>query len=156
MRDRIFQSPFFLSLTVGVPFCLYKILFGILAVRIEALDGMSLLAIPGWLIIMWATADLILNLSRALLDLSGIQDQHEYCTLAQLGRMFQLPELFLALDTLITFLIISFVLWSGWIIHLTLFESYMWYFATALNLISLSLVSFWTELVRARQQKART
>jgi hypothetical protein len=55
---------------------------------------------------------------------------------------------FLALDTLITFSIICAMLWTGWITRLTIPELYLWYFATTLNLISLSLVSLYNEIRR--------
>jgi len=53
---------------------------------------------------------------------------------------------FLAIDTLLTFTIICVMLWSGWIATLTTFESYLWYGATTLNLISLSLVALYNEI----------
>jgi hypothetical protein len=56
--------------------------------------------------------------------------------------------LFLAIDTLIAFGIICFVLWSGWIKFLYINESYLWYAATTLNLISISVVNIWLEFRR--------
>jgi len=38
------------------------------------------------------------------------------------------------------------MLWSGWIATLTIPESYLWYAATTLNLISLSLVILYNEI----------
>ena len=32
--QRFFTRPFFLSLTIGIPFCIFKLLFGITLVRI--------------------------------------------------------------------------------------------------------------------------
>jgi hypothetical protein len=72
----------------------------------------------------------------------------EYNTIAQAGRIFGRPRLFLTIDTLLCFYIICFVLWSGWIKDLGTAESYLWYAATTLNLISISLVSIWLELER--------
>ena len=72
----------------------------------------------------------------------------EYCTISEVGRLFKRPRLFLAIDTLITFSIICFVLWSGWIVRLSLEESYLWYAATTLNLISISIVNIWIELAQ--------
>ena len=57
-----------------------------------------------------------------------------------------MPMVFLAIDTLLTFIIICTMLWSGWIATLTTFESYLWYAATTLNLISLSLVVLYNEI----------
>ena len=58
--------------------------------------------------------------------------------------------MFLAFDTLVSFLIICITLWSGWITGLTPIESLLWYAATTLNLISLSLVIIYDEALRAR------
>src|SRR4030042_517948 len=74
----------------------------------------------------------------------------EFCIIAQFGHIFHKPRVFLAIDTLLTFGIICTMLWSGWITKLTLFESYLWYAATTLNLISLSLVSVYHEIRMAR------
>ncbi len=155
-NSAFFQTPFFLSLTIGVPFCIFKILFGILAVRVGESEEFNLLQASGFVIILWACADLLMNLIRAILDLLGRSNEIEFCTLAQAGRMLHAPAVFLALDTVITFAIICFVLWSGWIIRLVQVESYLWYFATTLNLISLSLVGLYTELIRYQDLKKST
>jgi hypothetical protein len=41
------------------------------------------------------------------------------------------------------------MLWSGWIMQMTQPEAYLWYGATTLNLISISLVSLYNEAKRA-------
>jgi len=146
--DRIqwfFIRPFFLSLTIGIPFCIYKLLFGVVAVRIGTVTG-TLVPVFGWFVIAWAGLDLMMNMGRVLLDILHQPGRFEYCTIAQAGRIFHLPMVFLALDTLISFAIICFMLWSGWIMHLTQAETYLWYAATTLNLISLSLVSLYHEI----------
>jgi len=145
--QRFFHRPFFLSLTIGIPFCIFKLLFGVSAVRIGAFSHPSL-TFFGWAVVAWAGADLLMNAGRAVLDLSGRASPFEYCTIAQFGRVFRMPMVFLAVDTLLSFSIICAMLWSGWIATLTLFESYLWYAATTLNLISLSLVSLYTEIRR--------
>ncbi len=152
MKDPFYQSPFFLSFTIGVPFCIFKILFGILSIRVGTSDENQILTLFGTIVIIWASADLIMNIARAAMDYQGILGILEFCTLAQAGRVVKAPLVFLALDTVITFLIICFVLWSGWIIHLSKLESYLWYFATTLNLISLSLVGLWTEFLRYQKE----
>jgi hypothetical protein len=149
LRDFL-HSPAFLSFTIGVPFCIFKILFGLLAIRVGELGSTVPVVALGSLVIIWASADLVMNLIRAAQDLAGRENQIEFCTLAQAGRILGAPGVFLALDTLITFSIICFVLWSGWVMHFSRYESYLWYFATTLNLISLSLVGLWTELSRFR------
>ena len=146
VEDSFFLTPTFQALTIGVPFCIFKLLFGLLALRTGA-ASVSLSAF-GWLVMAWALADLLMNLARVFFHLAGRAAPIEYCTIAQAGRLFKRPRLFLAIDTLITFSIICFVLWSGWIVRLSLQESYLWYAATTLNLISISVVNIWIELRR--------
>jgi len=143
--QQFFSRPLFLSLTIGVPFCIFKLLFGITLIRIGS--GMSApVSVIGWGVTGWALADLIMNLGRELFDLVNRPAPFEYCTIAQVGRLFSMPMVFLAIDTLLTFTIICIMLWSGWIATLTTFESYLWYAATTLNLISLSLVVLYNEM----------
>lgn len=122
-----------------------------LAIQIGELQSEPLIWVFGHIVLIWAVADLVMNLIRAVQDLAGRENQIEFCTLAQAGRVMNAPLVFLAFDTLITFSIICFVLWSGWVMHFSQYESYLWYFATTLNLISLSLVGLWTELLRFRE-----
>ena len=143
--QKFFIRPFFLSLTIGIPFCIYKVLFGVTAVRVGSTTGISL-TVFGWFIIAWAGLDLMMNTGRVLLDLLHQPARFEYCTIAQAGQIVHLPMVFLAIDTLISFVIICFMLWSGWIMHLTQTESYLWYAATTLNLIGLSAVSLYNEI----------
>jgi cation transport ATPase len=143
--QKFFRRPFFLSITIGIPFCLFKFLFGITAIRSGALDDLFLVGF-GWLVIFWAVADLLMNIGRSTLDLLNRPAPFEYCTIAQAGRIFHKPMVFLAIDTLLTFGIICAMLWSGWITTFTPIESYLWYSATTLNLISLSLVSIYHQI----------
>ena len=146
--QRFFGRPFFLSLTIGIPFCAYKLLFGVTAVRVASLFPAELLAF-GWVVIAWAGIDLLMNAGRAIFDVFGKPVTFEYCIIAQIGKYFRMPMVFLALDTLLSFLIIVMMLWSGWITLLTQPELYLWYGATTLNLISLSVVSLYNEIRRA-------
>lgn len=140
--QRFFMRPFFLSLTIGVPFCIYKMIFGISILR----AGGSLFAAVGSLIILWAVADLLMNSVYLAQDLLHIPTRYECCTLAQAGRLFSRPMVFLALDTLLSFSIICVMLWSGWIATLAPFEIPLWHAATTLNLVSLSVVSLYNEI----------
>jgi hypothetical protein len=142
---RLFHRPFFLSLTIGIPFCVFKLLFGITAIRMGDQNNFFL-TLLGWLVVFWATTDFIMNIGRSTLDLLHRPAYFEYCTIAQIGHIFHKPVVFLAIDTLLTFLIICAMLWSGWITKLTPFELILWYSATTLNLISLSLVSIYNEI----------
>jgi hypothetical protein len=121
-------------------------IFGLLALRQGTLS--IFVSVFAWLIIVWASADLIMNLARVYFHLSGRETPIEYCTIAQVGRLLERPGLFLAIDTLLSFSIICFVLWSGWIKMLGIQATYFWYAATTLNLISVSLVNIWIELKR--------
>ena len=143
--QQFFRRPVFLSLTIGIPFCVFKLLFGIVAYRL-GIEGDPQLGLLGRIILVWATADLMMNVGRSLLDLAHRNARFEYCTIAQLGRIFQKPLLFLALDTLITFSIICAMLWLGWITLLNRPEIILWYMATTMNLISLSLVALYNEI----------
>jgi len=143
--QRFFLRPFFLSLTIGVPFCIYKMIFGISILRAAAAGG-GLFAVAGWLIIVWAIADLLMNTAYSLQDLLHLKARFECCTLAQFGRFFSRPMVFLALDTLLSFSIICLMLWSGWIATLSPYEIVLWYVATTLNLVSLSVVSLYNEI----------
>lgn len=140
--QRFFGRPFFLSLTIGIPFCVFKLIFGLSAVR----AGTPALVAFGWAVIAWACTDLAMNIGRSAYDLAGKLAPFEYCTIAQLGRALGRPTVFLAFDTLLSFAIICLMLWSGWITRLSPAEAYLWYGATTLNLISLSVVSLYNEI----------
>ena len=143
--QKVFQRPFFLSFTIGIPFCIFKLLFGITVIR--SFSGYNLfLSAIGLVIVLWATTDLLMNTGRSTLDLLHRPAPFEYCSIAQAGRYFHKPMVFLAFDTLLTFNILCAMLWSGWITRLSLFESYLWYSATTMNLISLSLVGIYNEI----------
>ncbi|MEI7857858.1 MAG: hypothetical protein WCH85_10185 [Methanomicrobiales archaeon] len=142
---RFFLRPFFLSLTIGIPFCIYKMVFGI-SILLAGMTGEFLFTAAGWLIIAWAVADLLMNTIYSVLDLLHLPPRFECCTLAQMGRFFSRPMVFLAIDTLLSFLIVCLMLWSGWIASLTPVESLLWYAGTTLNLVSLSVVSLYNEV----------
>ena len=143
--QRFFLRPFFLSLTIGVPFCIYKMIFGISILRAGAAGG-AVFAVAGWLIICWAFADLLMNTAYSLQDLLHLPVRFECCTLAQIGHLFSRPMVFLALDTLLSFSIVCLMLWSGWVATLSPYELVLWYVATTLNLVSLSVVSLYNEI----------
>jgi len=140
--QRFFIRPFFLSLTIGIPFCIFKLLFGLTAFR----TGTQGFVILGVVVILWACLDLLMNTGRSVFDLAGRPASFDYCSIAQVGRLLHRPMVFLAIDTLLSFLIICTMLWSGWITRLSPLESYLWYGATTLNLVSLSLVSLYNEV----------
>lgn len=148
IEESFFQTPSFQALTIGVPFCIFKLLFGVLCMRVGSGMEFGPLVYFGWLVVVWACADLFMNLGRVAFHLAGRPSPIEYCTIAQAGRMLKRPRLFLAVDTFISFSIICFVLWSGWIGLLSQTEFYLWYAATTLNLISIAVVNVWLEFRR--------
>ena len=149
-EETFFKTPTFQALTIGVPFCIFKLLFGTLSARIGGEQMSGFLVTLGWLITAWALMDLLMNLARVFFHLTGQDSPIEYCTIAQAGRYFKNPKLFLAIDTWISFSIICIVLWSGWITRFSRDESFLWYVATTLNLISISVVNIWLEFRRSQ------
>jgi hypothetical protein len=143
--QKFFRRPSFLSLTIGLPFCVFKLLFGITALGV-GFGSDPIIASVGLVIVVWAGADLLMNAGRVIFDLLNRPAAFEYCTIAQLGRFAGRPMVFLAVDTLLAFCIICAMLWSGWITHLDTVQQYLWYAATTLNLVSLSLVSLYNEI----------
>lgn len=148
IEESFFTTPAFQALTIGLPFCAFKLLFGLLCWRMGLEQASSPLFAFGGLVMAWALIDLIMNLARVVFHLAGRTSPIEYCIIAEVGRLFGRPRLFLAVDTLASFSIICIVLWSGWIAHLSREESWIWIAATTLNLISVSFVNIWMELRR--------
>jgi hypothetical protein len=141
----LFLRPAFLGLTIGIPFCIFKFLFGISLVRAGG-SGQAIVAWAGLFILVWAAADMAMNAGNVIMDLAGRQTSFDYCSIAQVGHWLHRPRAFLALDTLMTFSILCLMLWSGLIATLTPTEMVLWYTATTLNLISLSAVSLYREI----------
>ena len=150
IEESFFTTAAFQALTIGLPFCAFKMLFGLLCWRVGLDQASSSLYAFGGLVMLWATVDLFMNLARVFFQLAGRPSPIEYCIVAQAGRLIGRPKLFLALDTLASFSIICIVLWSGWISFLSRQESWIWISATTLNLISVSFVNIWMELRRGK------
>jgi len=145
--DDFFTTPAFQAVTIGIPFCIFKLLFGRMAlIAAEETGGSLPFLVLGRLVAVWAFADLLMNLGRIYFQIAGKPTPIEYCTIAQAGRLFNKPRLFLAVDTFLSFSIICLALWSGWIVRLSQAESYLWYSATTMNLLSISLVNIWIEM----------
>lgn len=141
MQPRVFRTSVFLSLTIGVPFCVFKFLFGLLAYQ----NGYIL---SGAAVVLWSVTDLFMNfvcIAKELLRAS--KPDIEFCFLAQLGRKIGKASLLLTVDTFLSFTIICFVLWSGWIKDLSEWGAYMWYGATTINLMSLAMVNVFIEVL---------
>jgi len=143
------RTSIFLALTIGIPFCTFKLLFGILAWR----NGLTVGAI---LLGTWAALDLVMNIIRIVLAVGRIPPRTEFCILAQLGRRIGLSKVLLAVDTLFAFGIICLVLWSGWIAQLGKLESAVWLTATSVNLLSVALTQIWCEISRRREKASES
>jgi len=61
---RLFARPVFLALTIGIPFCTFKLLFGVTAVRVASQSSNGFLFGAGLAIAAWALADLAMNVGR--------------------------------------------------------------------------------------------
>src|SRR5512136_576967 len=87
IEESFFTTPVFQALTIGLPFCAFKLLFGLLCWRMGQLDQASLaLFYLGGLVVAWALIDLIMNLARIVFHLAGQPSPIEYCIIAQAGR----------------------------------------------------------------------
>ena len=62
--QKFFIRPFFLTLTIGLPFCIFKGLFGIAAIC-AGTPSNHILAGFGWLVVIWAVTDFVMNTVRA-------------------------------------------------------------------------------------------
>jgi hypothetical protein len=153
-KQEWYRTSLFLAITIGIPFCIFKYLFGLLAIRVGMGHSIYFLILFGRIVIIWAAIDFLMNLARILFNIFNRRPMIEFCFIAQIGRLFKRPALFLAIDTLLSFSIICFVLWSGWIKNLNPYESYLWYAATTLNLISISFVNIFSELRLNVERKA--
>ena len=86
IENSFFQTPTFQALTIGFPFCVFKMLFGLLIIR-TGTENIQVLF--GWLVIFWASVDFLMNFIRALLHFADRASPIEYCTIAQMGRLFR-------------------------------------------------------------------
>jgi len=142
------RTSIFLAFTVGLPFACFKVLCGVLALR----NGYVAVAVPFFAV---AALDAGLNAARIVQALLRMKPRTEFCFLAQVGRLVGGAEVLLALDTLLSFGIICWVLWSGWIAQLSDPESIAWLTATTVNLLSVALMQIWIE-VKRRGKKTET
>ena len=135
MKQRDLQSVF-LALTIGFPFCIFKVLCGRVAI-----DSGHLVA--GYVLFGWGTVDFILNLLRVIQGFIGRKPKTQFCLLSAIGSLIKQGPLFLAVDTFLAFGIICLVLWTGWIGKLTTLEIKFWLAATTVNLMSVGIVQIW-------------
>ncbi|MCX6676063.1 MAG: hypothetical protein NTW84_06580, partial [Methanothrix sp.] len=55
IEESFINAPTFQVLTIGVPFCAFKLIFGALCLRIGAEQLSGFLVAFGWLILGWAS-----------------------------------------------------------------------------------------------------
>ncbi|WP_051260999.1 hypothetical protein [Desulfovibrio inopinatus] len=143
---QFFKTSVFLSLTIGVPFCLFKGLFGYLLV----INGFMM---AGTAFLLWALLDLIMNFLRASLEVLGHPDPPtQFCLFGQIGHYWGRKNLLMSIDTFFSFSIICFVLWSGWVQLLPPWGLVLWLLATTINLMSLAVMNVWLEIMTDRNQ----
>lgn len=130
------MQSIFLALTIGFPFCIFKVLCG----RIAFDSGHTIIGI---ILSFWGFIDFILNLIRVVQGFAGAKKKSPFCLLAVIGSIFNHAPLLLAVDTFLAFAIICFVLWTGWIGKLTGLELKFWLTATTINLLSVGIVQIW-------------
>jgi hypothetical protein len=136
----------FLALTIGFPFCIFKVVCGRVAVD-------SGHAIIGYALCLWGVIDFLLNLVRLIQGFSAKEKRVQFCLLAVIGELFNHGTLFLAIDTFLAFSIICVVLWTGWIAKLTELELKLWLTATTVNLLSVGLVQIWCAYKDKKENK---
>lgn len=135
----IFDTSLFLSICIGLPFCIFKAIFGLLVYRNVSTHA-------GIAVLVWAGIDILMNLLRTSFDFFKKETPIEFCLLSQIGRYFERTSIFLAIDTFLSFSIICGVLWAGWITQLSSGELFYWYLATTVNMLSLSLVNIMKQI----------
>jgi hypothetical protein len=64
LKQKWYQTSLFLAITIGIPFCIFKYLFGMLAVRAGTIHNSHFLLTFGQLVMVWAVIDLLMNMAR--------------------------------------------------------------------------------------------
>ena len=60
----VFNMSIFPALTVGLPFCVFKCICGIMAIRLGGTDDNGFLTVVGYVVLIWAIIDLLFNICR--------------------------------------------------------------------------------------------
>lgn len=138
----------FLALTIGFPFCIFKIVCG----RVAVDSGYNII---GYILCFWGGIDFILNLIRIIQGFLGVKKKVQFCFLEVVGSFFKQGPIFLAVDTFLAFSIICHVLWTGWIRKLTDIELNLWLAATTVNLLSVATVQIWCEFKNKKESESK-
>mgnify|MGYP001287999414 CR=1 FL=1 len=124
-NDRIYEA-----LLTGVPYGFFKFLSGWCLVQEQ-------FTVLGYIFMLVGVVDICLNLV-------GIFKPQPFplCTLVLVGRRVRprsKDELFLGLDTLVAFIIVSYMIWFGWIPILTPTFGRLWDICVILNIVSVGV-----------------
>ncbi|MEZ4365204.1 MAG: hypothetical protein R2939_02815 [Kofleriaceae bacterium] len=120
-------------LTVGLPFCAFKLLTGLIAL------SSSVAAPVGYVLLGWGAVDLVLN----LVNLGALLLRHRrvgaVCltelALRRLGRATAHADLGLAVDVFLAFGLVALVVGLGWLRRLGAEAVIVWNLAVVLNVL---------------------
>lgn len=141
-KDRIYEA-----LLTGVPYGFFKFLCGWCLLQQQY-------SLVGSVLILVGLIDISLNLI-------GIFRPQPFplCTLVMVGRRLQPhrgDELFLGLDTLVSFIIVSSMIWFGWIPLLTPTFGRLWDVCVILNIVSVGVVRVYAGFRRFEPANPKT
>ena len=129
----------------GIPFGVFKVGAGyhLLDVAGPAVGG---------LVVVWGALDILLNVLAVLFP-----DRVGYCTLSNLGRLYDLAtgqrhrqQVLLAVDTLLAFVIVSYMIWFRQLPTLPAWLGRAWDLAVVLNVLGVGVERVWIEVARRR------
>ena len=119
-------------LTVGLPFCVFKLLTGAIALGAPSLVPL------GYALIALGVVDAVLNLVNLLALLTVQRRISGVCltdlVLRALGRT-ERPDLGLAVDVFLSFALVAIVVGLGFLVHLPRWALLMWNMSVVLNVL---------------------
>ena len=134
----------------GLPFAVFKGLYGFTLMEMgmemgaSAADGEpSWLHLAGRVVLWWAVADAVLNLLALVFP-----QRVSYCVLSMIGRGIgaRAENLGLAVDTLLSFLVVSIMIGAGYIAGLPTSLGWAWNLAVIANVMAVGVERVWLAL----------
>ncbi len=116
-------------LTVGIPFCVFKLLTGVIAVRSASLAPI------GYALLALGSVDLLLNVANLLSLLVTHKRIGAVCLSDVLLRRFGDSELGLAVDVFISFGLVAIVIGFGLLLRVPTWALPIWNLAVVLNVL---------------------